>query len=45
MDLGIDDRRALALGASHGLGAAVAAALAKEGLTVVAGSRSGALYC
>ena len=42
MDLGIDGRRALVLGASRGLGAAVAIALAQEGVTVVAGSRSGA---
>ncbi len=41
MDLGIAGRRALVLGASRGLGAAVAIALAKEGVNVVAGSRSG----
>lgn len=43
MDLGIDGKRALVLGASRGLGAAVATALAREGVSVVAGSRSGAL--
>lgn len=41
MDLGIAGRRALVLGASRGLGAAVANALAQEGVTVFAGSRSG----
>ncbi|WP_428374300.1 SDR family oxidoreductase [Lichenicoccus sp.] len=40
MDLGIAGRRALVLGASRGLGAAVTNALAQEGVTVLAGSRS-----
>ena len=41
MDLGLGGRRALVLGASRGLGAAVARSLAVEGATVVAASRSG----
>lgn len=41
MDLGLSGRRALVLGASRGLGAAVASLLAEEGAAVVAGSRSG----
>lgn len=40
MDLGIDGRRALVLGASRGLGAASARALAGEGVRVLAASRS-----
>jgi 3-oxoacyl-[acyl-carrier protein] reductase len=40
MDLGLTDRRALVLGASRGLGAAIAATLAAEGATVIAAARS-----
>lgn len=40
MDLGLSGKRALVLGASRGLGAAVAAALAREGSDVVAAARS-----
>jgi len=40
MDLGLSGRRALVLGASRGLGAAIAHALALEGCSVVAASRS-----
>lgn len=39
MDLGIDGRVALVLGASGGLGAAIAVALAREGVVVVACGR------
>jgi 3-oxoacyl-[acyl-carrier protein] reductase len=41
MDLGLGGRRALVLGASRGLGAAIARALSVEGADVVAASRSG----
>lgn len=40
MDLGLNGKRALVLGASRGLGAACAKALAREGATVVAAARS-----
>jgi 3-oxoacyl-[acyl-carrier protein] reductase len=40
MDLGLSSRRALVMGASRGLGAAVAASLAREGATVFAAARS-----
>jgi len=40
MDLGLHDKTALVLGASRGLGAAVARALANEGATVIAAARS-----
>ncbi|SEB45077.1 3-oxoacyl-[acyl-carrier protein] reductase [Nitratireductor aquibiodomus] len=40
MDLGLKNKRALVLGASRGLGAAIAQGLAKEGATVVAAARS-----
>jgi len=40
MDLGLTGKRALVLGASRGLGAAIARALAEEGATVTAASRS-----
>ncbi len=43
MDLGLRGKRALVLGASRGLGAAVARLLATEGAVVVAGSRSGTI--
>ena len=39
MDLGLDGKRALVLGASQGLGAAIAAALAREGARVTAAAR------
>lgn len=41
MDFGLSGKRALVLGASRGLGAAIAAALAAEGVTVLGASRSG----
>ena len=40
MDLGIAGKRALVLGASRGLGRAIAAALADEGVAVVLGARN-----
>ncbi len=40
MDLGLEGRVALALGASRGIGRAIAAALAREGATVAIASRS-----
>jgi 3-oxoacyl-[acyl-carrier protein] reductase len=40
MELGLKQRRALVLGASRGLGKAIAATLAREGATVVAASRN-----
>jgi len=40
MDLGLHGRRALVLGASHGLGRAIAAALAAEGAAVAVASRN-----
>ncbi|MGN6820434.1 MAG: SDR family oxidoreductase [Sphingomonas sp.] len=43
MDLELTTRRALVLGASRGLGAAIAGTLASEGATVVAASRSGGI--
>ena len=43
MDLGLAGRRALVLGASRGLGAAIARTLAAEGATVMAASRSGSV--
>jgi 3-oxoacyl-[acyl-carrier protein] reductase len=43
MDFGLAGRRALVLGASRGLGAAIARSLAEEGTKVVAASRSGAI--
>lgn len=43
MDFGINGKRALVLGASRGLGAAVAKALADEGATVLAAARNGAV--
>ncbi len=42
MDLGISGKQAVVLGASRGLGAAIAGALADEGVAVLAVSRSGA---
>ncbi len=42
MDFGLNGKRALVLGASRGLGAAIAQALRDEGVTVLAASRSGA---
>jgi 3-oxoacyl-[acyl-carrier protein] reductase len=40
MDLGLKGRRALVLGASRGLGAAIAQTLAQEGASVIAAARS-----
>lgn len=40
MDLGLNNKKALVVGASRGLGAAIARALAAEGATVVAAARS-----
>lgn len=40
MDLGLHDKRALVLGASRGLGAAIARTLAREGASVVAAARN-----
>ncbi|RDJ21454.1 SDR family NAD(P)-dependent oxidoreductase [Bosea caraganae] len=40
MDLGLHDKRALVLGASRGLGAAIARTLAEEGATVIAAARN-----
>src|SRR3546814_10510424 len=40
MDLGLSGKRARVLGASRGLGAAVARSLAREGASVVAAARS-----
>lgn len=40
MDLGLTGKRALVLGSSRGLGAAVARTLAREGATVIAAARS-----
>jgi 3-oxoacyl-[acyl-carrier protein] reductase len=40
MDLGLNGRKALVLGASRGLGRAIAAALAEEGATVYAAARN-----
>ncbi|WP_420393028.1 SDR family oxidoreductase [Acuticoccus sp.] len=40
MDLGLDGKRALVIGASRGLGAAIAATLAAEGAEVLAASRT-----
>jgi 3-oxoacyl-[acyl-carrier protein] reductase len=40
MDLGIKGKRALVLGASRGLGAAIAKGLAAEGADVVAAARN-----
>lgn len=40
MKLGIEGKRAIVLGASKGLGAATAIALANEGVTVIGGARS-----
>ncbi len=40
MDLGLKNKRALVLGASRGLGAAIAQGLAKEGAIVIAAARS-----
>ncbi|MCV0381236.1 SDR family oxidoreductase [Nitratireductor sp.] len=40
MDLGLNNKRALVLGASRGLGAAIAEGLAREGATVIAAARS-----
>lgn len=44
MDLGLAGKSALVIGASRGLGAASAAALAAEGVTVLRASRSGASH-
>lgn len=41
MDLGLSNKTALVLGASRGLGGAIAQALAEEGATVTAAARSG----
>jgi 3-oxoacyl-[acyl-carrier protein] reductase len=43
MDLGLLARRALVLGASRGLGGAIARTLVEEGATVLAASRSGGI--
>ena len=43
MELGLKGRRALVLGASRGLGAAIAKSLVVEGVTVIAAARSTAL--
>ena len=40
MDLGLNNKKALVVGASRGLGAAIAQTLAKEGATVFAAARS-----
>ncbi|KQU51431.1 3-oxoacyl-ACP reductase [Bosea sp. Leaf344] len=40
MDLGLHNKRALVLGASRGLGAAIARTLASEGATVIAAARN-----
>ncbi|SFV28715.1 3-oxoacyl-[acyl-carrier protein] reductase [Devosia crocina] len=40
MKLGLENRRAVVLGASKGLGAAIAVALANEGATVIGGART-----
>lgn len=40
MNLGLEGKRAIVLGASKGLGAAIAVALANEGVTVIGGARS-----
>lgn len=40
MDLGLRNKRALVLGASRGLGAAIARTLAEEGATVIAAARN-----
>ena len=40
MKLGLDGKRALVLGASKGLGAAIAIALANEGVHVIGAARS-----
>ncbi len=40
MDLGIKGKRALVLGASRGLGAAIAKSLAAEGADVIAAARN-----
>ncbi|MEO8686189.1 MAG: SDR family NAD(P)-dependent oxidoreductase, partial [Devosia sp.] len=40
MKLGLDGRKALVLGASKGLGAAIAVALANEGVQVIGAARS-----
>jgi 3-oxoacyl-[acyl-carrier protein] reductase len=40
MDLGLHDKRALVLGASRGLGAAIARSLAAEGASVIAAARN-----
>lgn len=40
MKLGLENKRAVVLGASKGLGAAIAIALANEGVTVLGGARS-----
>ncbi len=40
MDLGLHDKRALVLGASRGLGAAIARTLASEGASVIAAARN-----